>query len=376
MAESIDGGRIFVNGEELTDSAIRANGGGDKHHPQTIEQARANLAPQLTSVRAAIAAIPDALKAERVVLEAEVFANYLANSYFPEDLVTQLKLRPLGSKVVEHGIQSLPSTGETDAVSKSFLLSADAQAVKAMEAILAGTAGTKGAADDLRQFTKITVSTAHRATVDGVDGALKAFEAVLHPDPDASTVFERSAAAEPTLTKFEALVESVGGRVLREHNDVVDGLTFVALKLPPERVEDVAAFNPLRSLTPAPKVTLMDGVLDAVDSDGMLEGPEMCVGLPEVLIFDGGIDDGGRVFRGNATAVNLTGEARTKDAANHAARLPPPCCSATWTIAEPCRNLRLTSPITRSSRRTIRTRPSSPRCCDASRTSSGTPTPA
>lgn len=317
MAENNDGGRIFVNGEELSSPAIRANGGGGKHHPQTLEQARLNLAPQLASVRSAIIALPDTLKAERVVLEAEVFANYLANSYFPEDLVTQLKLRPLGSKVVEHGIQSLPSTGETDAVSKSFLLSADAQAVQEMEAILAGTAGTKGAAEDLRQFTKISVSAAHRATVDTVDGALKAFEAVLHPDPDESTVFERAAATEPTLRKFEDLVEAVGGRVLREHNEVVDGLTFVALELPPERVEDVAAFNPLRSLTPAPKVMLMDGVLEIEESDGLLEEPVSRTGLPEVLVFDGGVDDNGRIFRGNATAVNLTGEPRERDAANH-----------------------------------------------------------
>lgn len=316
MPDDNNGGRIFVNGEELSAPAIRANGGGEKHHPQSFEQARVTLAPQLANVRAVIESLPEQLKVERVVLEAEVFANYLANSYFPEDLVTQLKLRPLGSKIVENGIQSLPSTGETSAISKSFLLSADAAAVRSMEVVLAG-GGTKGARDDLRQFTKISVSAAHRATANEATGALEPFEAVLHPDPDESTVFERAAASETTLTKFEELVESVGGRVLRDENDVVDGLTFVALELPPQRVDDVAAFNPLRSLTPSPKVVLMTGVLEDEVSAGILEDPEERTGLPEVLVFDGGVDDSGRIFAGNVDTVNLTGKPSSKVARDH-----------------------------------------------------------
>lgn len=317
MPDNTTGGRIFVNGEGLSEPAIRAKGGGEKHHPQTLEQARVNLAPQLATVRAAIDAIPEKLRAERVVLEAEVFANYLANSYFPEDLVTKLQLRPLGSKIVEHGKQSLPSTGETEAISKSFLLSADAKAVQTMEAILAGSTGTKGAANDLRQFTKISVSAAHRATPKDANTSLEPFEAVLHPDPDVSSVFERAAASQSTLDKFEALVESVGGRVVQGENDVIDGLTFVALELPADRVDEVAAYNPLRSLTPAPKIAFMDGVLDDEEPAGALEDPEARTGLPEVLVFDGGIDDAGTIFAGNVSAVNLTGETAKPSDQNH-----------------------------------------------------------
>jgi len=319
MSSNADGGRIFVNGEELSAPAVLANGGGTKHHPQTLEQARLNLAPQLASIRSTFATLPDTLKMERVVIEAEVFANYLANSYFPKDLVTQLNLRPLGSKVVEHGIQSLPSTGETDAVSKSFLLSADAQAVQDMEAILMGKGGTKGASDDLRQFTKISVSLAHRATDDGneQDGALRPFEAVLHPDPDQSTVADRVEATESTLSKFERLVRSVGGRVFSDENDVVDGLTFIALEIPPSRVDEVAAFNPLRSLTPTPKIGLLQRAHSAEASIGLLDVPAARNGLPEVLIFDGGINCESGIFSGHATSINLTGEAMTGDGERH-----------------------------------------------------------
>ncbi|KQR49179.1 hypothetical protein ASF87_10330 [Microbacterium sp. Leaf161] len=316
MPDNNVGGRIFVNGEELSQKTIRAAGGGEKHHPQSFDQAQQSLAPQVAQIRETLAALPEHLRAERVVIEAEVFANYLANSYFPEDLVTQLKLRPLGSKVVEHGIQSLPSTGETDAVSKSFLLSADAEAVESMEAILSGNGGTKGAKDDLRQFTKIAVSSAHRATVAIPDDELEPFEAVLHPDPDDSTVWERAAASEATLAKFQALVESVGGRVHLEENDTVDGLTFVALELPPARVDEVAAFNPLRSLTPAPKVVLAN-IDESEEAESTLPLPTGVRGLPEVLVFDGGVDETGRVFDGHVTAVNLTGKSLVPEYARH-----------------------------------------------------------
>lgn len=316
MADSSGGGRIFVNGEDLSGPTLRARGGGEKHHPQSLEEARANLAPQLAAVAATVSSMPEHLRAERVVLEAEVFANYLANSYFPEDLVRQLKLRPLGSKIVPHGIQSLPSTGETEAVSKSFLLSADAEAVSAMDRILAGAGNTKGAADDLRQFTKISVSTAHRASSSSTT-APEAFEAVLHPDPDRSTVFDRAPASEPTLAKFSSLVESVGGRVHRDLSDVVDGLTFVTVELPADRVDDVAAFNPLRSLTPAPRVMLTETTPLDEPSESAIAAPASVSGLPEVLVFDGGIDDQGSVFRNTTTLVNLTGKARDVDDENH-----------------------------------------------------------
>ncbi|NUJ89173.1 S8 family peptidase [Plantibacter sp. MCCC 1A11337] len=317
MPDNDAGGRILVNGEALSQKAVRAGGGGEKHHPQTLAQAQQHLAPQLSVVRDVLAAIPERLRAERVVIEAEVWANYLANSYFPEDLVKQLKLRPLGSKIVERGIQHLPSTGETEAVSKSFLLSADATAVQGMQAILAGAGGTKGAADDLRQFTKISVSTAHRSTIEADARELVSFEAVLHPDPDDSSVNERAAASAPTLTKFVALVESVGGRVHLEDNDVVDGLTFVAVELPPAKVDEVASFNPLRSLTPAPRVVLMeDDLVDDSDED-LIAAPAAVPGAPEVLVFDGGVDDTGTMFAGHVTSVDLTTNGHNPRSALH-----------------------------------------------------------
>ncbi|MBW9110148.1 S8 family peptidase [Microbacterium ureisolvens] len=302
-----DGGRILVNGEELSQPTERVQGGGPKHHPQTLGEARALLAPQLAIVRAVLDDIPEHLRTERVVIEAEVWANYLANSYFPENLVKQLQLRPLGSRTVEHGVQSLPSTGETEATSKSFLLSADAKAVQGMEALLAGTSTSKGAADELRQFNRIAVSAAHVASTAGVESEMLPFEAVLHPDPDASSIDERAAASAPTLAKFSALVESVGGRVHLSENDVVDGLTFVALELPPSKVGEVAAFNPLRSLTPTPRVALLDDELPGESAVALLERPAKGADLPEVLVFDGGVDETGAIFAGNVTAVDLTG---------------------------------------------------------------------
>jgi hypothetical protein len=336
MPDTTGGGRIFVNGEDLAQTIDRVPKGGPKFHPQELDEARGRLVPQLTAVRERIAQIPAELRAERVVIEAEVWANYLAISYFPSSVVSQLKFKPLGSRVVSDGVHRARVAGDTDSVTKSYLFSVDAAGLDAMSAVLNGPGGSrqnKALEEAICQFTRIDVSEAHvSATVDESESDLLPFEAVLHPDPDTSTLVERHQASDETLSKFVALVEGHGGRVHTELNDVVDGLTFVALDMPMDAVDDISGFNPLRSLTPTPRIEL----LDASDEDGDPVSADVSAsaGLPDVVVFDGGVRTDG-VFAGHATHIDLTGRGFTPRALAHGSAVTASVVFGELTPGEP-----------------------------------------
>lgn len=338
MPDATGGGRIFVNGEDLAHAVELVKGGGPKTHPQTFEQARDLLVPQLTTVKAEVARIPAELRAERVVVEAEVWANYLAMSYFPTDLVSRLKFKPLGSRVVEDGVYRVPSKGDAESVTKSFLFSVNADGLDAMSQYLTGSgdlARTKGLDDNLRQFTRISVSEAHAGASTDITADLLPFEAVLHPDPDESSQVERKSASPTTLAKFANLVEVHGGHVHADLNDVVDGLTFVALDLPADAVKNISAFNPLRSLTPTPRIQFAEtterpdaGTVFASASTDRRD-------VPDVVVFDGGVRTDSGVFRDHVTHVDLTSRGFTPTALAHGSAVTASVLFGQLTPGEP-----------------------------------------
>jgi hypothetical protein len=321
MAGSDGGGRIFTNGELLSQQVDRASGGGDKHHPQTFEQARVLLTPQVDALKAAFGTIPERLRSRKLVIEAEVWANYLANSYFPSRLTNHLELTPLGSRIVQ-GTRDLPSSGKTEAVTKAFLMAVDEEHVGELLDLLNNGGTSKremGAAEELRQFNRITVADAHvRKKAVKSSAELLPFEAVLHPDPDLTTTKSRRPASPDLLTKFAQLVESLGGEAHLDSNDTVDGLTFVAVDLPAEHVDEVARFNPLRSLTPTPRISMRESDNESYEMQSLASvEPVVRENLPRVLVFDGGVDPAAPLFAGVVDNFNLTGRAHTTSARNH-----------------------------------------------------------
>lgn len=90
---------LLVNGEALKlDVLAPRGGGGEKHEPQTVEQAQSILAPQVIAATDAVASLPSTLRArDRIYVEAKLLPNYLAASYFPTELLAHVGAAPVGS---------------------------------------------------------------------------------------------------------------------------------------------------------------------------------------------------------------------------------------------------------------------------------------
>src|ERR1039458_250686 len=249
---------LLAGGEALRQDSERPSGGGPKWHPRTIDQARQQLSPQLQALQQAVSDTPAALRGARVVFEATVLPNYLANSYFPAELFREADLVPVGTRASIGPYQTKTKT-EEDRPTKSYLLAGDERSIARVADLLnaenaRGGAGT--ARDRLRQFETVrlpNVDEVLRSRPDVPAGELLTWEAVLHPAVDAAgetTAAER----EAILEKWAAWVGLLGGEVAVDYRRNVGGMTFMPVRLPAGAAEEASRFTPLRALRPMPKV--------------------------------------------------------------------------------------------------------------------------
>jgi len=293
-------GRLLTGGEnyrEGNDRAPRAIDESTKHHPQSVREACRVLSPQADSLLATARTIEPSLRGNRVVFEATMLPNYLAGMYHPTDLINDLDIRSLGSRTSRRDLVTSKRT-TPDVLTKTLILAASPVSLESLAAELRiGRRNPQRAVhgERLRQFDSLRLpSTAGLIRLpNGADEDRiwpNVWEVVLHPDPDSDGSAPLS---QRTYEKFVALVSDLGGEVLSDWRERVDGMTFVPVELDVEDVDGLAAFNPLRSVSPMPRIsTGPPQVLRRYEAPAPLAAPADMVPTqrPTILVFDGGVD--------------------------------------------------------------------------------------
>src|SRR5580692_3544722 len=313
---------ILAGGEALRQNAERASGGGPKYHPRSFEEARARLRPQIDALQEAVARTPATLRGARVIFQATVLPNYLANSYFPVDLFREADLVPVGTRAAAGPYQTRARVQE-DQPTKSYLLAGDERSIARVSELLAGDAVSGAARDRLRQFDVFRlpdVDEVLRARPDLPTEELLTWEAVLHPTVAASgevTAAERQA----VLTKWAAWVDQLGGEINADYQRVVRGMTFMPVRLPAGAAEQATRFNPLRALRPMPKVRPTPvGPLRVVGTGRQLPAPppgQRPQSDLRVAVFDGGVSAGIPHLEPFVDAIDVTPEPEDPDSVAH-----------------------------------------------------------
>jgi hypothetical protein len=227
---------ILSGGEALRRDAERASGGGPKYHPRTFDEAREQLRPQVDALSRAVADTPATLRGARVVFEATVLPNYLANSYFPAELFREADLVPVGTRATTGQYQTRTRV-QDDQPTKTYLLAGDERSITRVYDLLAAGA-VRGAAsaarERLRQFEVVRlpeIDEVLRSRPEVSPEEQLTWEAVLHPTVDASgevTASER----EEVVNKWAAWVAQLGGEIATDYQRVVRGMTFMPVRLP------------------------------------------------------------------------------------------------------------------------------------------------
>lgn len=290
---------VLAGGERLRQEIERATGGAEKFHPFSFDEARAILGPQVAAVREAAAATSQALRGTRLVIEATLLPNYLANSYFPSALMDAADLIPIGTRTATATYRT-PASEREEAPTKTLILAGTDASLERLAAVLDAPASIVGRMlqENVREIAEIKLPALEdvlhvHPESDVHDPDMHTFESVLHP-PVAESGLLASEEADTNFRKWASLIETLGGQVIENYRRPVAGLTFVPVRLPMNRVRAAARFNPLRAIRPMPQLRPLP--LPPLRAAGTLQPPvppppgEAPPSDIRVAVFDGGVD--------------------------------------------------------------------------------------
>ncbi len=304
---------LLAGGEHLSGELDRPTSWGPKTPLRSIEEATEILAPQVTLVREKVASTPSSMRGARVVFEAKVLANYLANSNFPKELLGEVDLIPVGSRS-EVGEYLSKKKPPEERETKSYLLAGDENSLTRLAAFIGGevadTRIAKKAQESLVQFDLVRLPGAEQTLRgEAPRGETITWEAVFHPAADVRGEFS-FAERDSVWEKWLKLIESLGGQVAERYRRQIKDLTFVPVRLPTEAAPQAAAFNPLRAMRPMPSirpipVSSLRQVTDPSPAPPSGERPQSDL---RVAVFDGGVDLGAPQLAPFVTSSDLTSE--------------------------------------------------------------------
>lgn len=318
---------LLVNGEALRlDVSAPKGGGGDKHEPQTIEQAQERLQPQVHAAAQAVAQLPQQLRAkDRVYVEAKLLPNYLAATYFPGDLLAHVGASPVGSRADtgQYVTKSKTSIEQT----RRLIFTVTDEGLGELQELIANGGRTRTEVQAFSQIKELEEISLPResdvlktsTSVEESPGLSrrKTWEAVLHPRASYSGLTEPL--DEETLERWFSLIEEEDGEVYRDYIRQVGGLTFMPLSLTSVHTSALARFNPLRVLRPMPAIRPRPRF--GTRGGQRVVAPAMHQPIASdlsVAVFDGGVDTGrasGTLF--SIPTHDVTPEAPDQDSLDH-----------------------------------------------------------
>lgn len=295
MSDTSGGGterRLFINGERLRVAVDPPpSGGGTKFEPQTAAEAQAVLRPRLAAVASTAASLPTRLRGDRLYVEVRLLPNYLAASYFPDALLSQIGAEPVGSRA-DVGVYRTKSR-EQRTGTRRLVLAIDDDGLERFQDLVdqPGLGRTRRQAfEEIRKLDDVTIADEETVVLSRPSGggARIMWEAVLHPI--ASGRGSPVPQDPETMEKWFALVSRLDGTSHRDYVRQVGGLTFAPVEVDPDRAGELARFNPLRSMRPMPPIRPRP--IFGTRALTRLQPPPTTAprsGAPKVAVFDGGV---------------------------------------------------------------------------------------
>lgn len=290
---------LIANGHELIGQLSWPTGGGKKWKPYSIAEARQILQLQLLSVADIANATPKQF-APRGEITAQVVLHpaFLAKSYFPATILRTSGLVIVGSKPVKVIPRRAKKETNRPTETASIFVSGTAENFEEMNERLLSI-GTP--AKHQEQFERIEFINAYSAIE-------KLRISTDSPWPDHVHITLHATEADTDIqVAFRELVETLGGQILDRGFRFVPGLTFVAVRIPPENIQELARFTRIRLVRSLPELQ-EELILDQNITKGYnnisvpTENPLSTI---RTAIFDGGISN---VFPGHANEISIAGQ--------------------------------------------------------------------
>lgn len=243
---------LLGKGERLVEDIVGVRGGGPKHHPYTFSETKTRLRPMLAQVVRGIDQLPNvACPDDRAVATVTLNPEYIAKSYFPDNLFLMLGLEPVGSRPcrITPAKRSKERPPE-ESITTEFFVMGPRSAFRAWRTGLPNwTADIPGATEliTIEQVAAPTMGDKIKGKLSKTGGTI--FEVVLHTDAKLGE--------NRVLPRFRGYLAHLGVDQELNHRFYAGGLCFVAIDAPAELAEKIATFTPVRALRQMPRLRMM-----------------------------------------------------------------------------------------------------------------------
>jgi hypothetical protein len=282
---------LIGGGEKLSVEVARPpRGFGDKAHPYTFSEAVERLAPQLKNVRNELRSLPSlACPNGEAVVGITLHPTYLAKSYYPANLITELKLKHLGSRAVHITPDKVTSEKVADDERPQpapllYLAGRRERLMKFAEALPNWRPVEQAVRSEFREIEKVSLPDFGRAKrlPDAPSDKAIPLEIVLHADADDGGYI---------LEGFASFAKSMGLDVDLSRGRQNGGLCFLPMYAPKQLVPRLLQFSFLRALRSMPRIVPLDPVVRSLVPGFTVDLPTESAKAQEikVAIFDGGL---------------------------------------------------------------------------------------
>lgn len=286
MAEPIN--YLIGRGETLVQPIDLLSGGGSKAHPYSFSEAYERLSAEMVVTEAAVGELPQlACPNDEAVVSITLHPSYLAKSYHPGRLLSNLGLRQVGSR--ERRVMPAKWTQKeppTEPLVAPELYIAGSRRVLSKLSGVVSQLNDDTLRDEFRRIEHIAPLGGDRIKVIAGDDPSPPLEVVLHADTSAFW-------GDDVLVGFRKWCEKLGISSDFSHWQQVGGLSFLGLYAPRPLLGQLSQFAFLRTARRMPRLTLRDLDLRTHETQETFS-----VAIPRhsplasdinVAIFDGGL---------------------------------------------------------------------------------------
>ena len=276
---------LLGKGKRLTTNTVTKFGGGPTDTPYTFQEARDCLMPMIVAAYSEIKNLPDeACPNNEAVISLTLHPEYVAKSYFPNNLLREAGFSVIGSK--PKAITPRKCSGGREAeptVTTELFAKGTRSSVYEWSQNLSSWSADRPISKELISIEQVGVpSPQYKIKGDLPCEGLCTLEAVLHADKNEKELIET----------FEHYLETQNIDVKIGKWFKIKGLFFLQIKAPVERACDIATFTSVRALRKMPELRNMTPIIRSFSMSSptstILKEPPISADV-KVAIFDGGI---------------------------------------------------------------------------------------
>ena len=278
---------LLGKGERLAEDIVVKAGGGPKEAPYTFSEAKTRLTPKLAKAVKEIDQLPDvACPHDQAVIALTLNPEYIAKSYFPQELLKAAGVEPVGSKPkrITPAKRSRNREPVETLTTELFAIGTRTALRRWKEKLADWTEAFAGG----RELVTLEDISAVRVR-DKIKGGVQkkgrtTFEVVLH----ASELLGEGY----ILHDFRKYLGGLDINAQLSRRFYAGGLCFLELDAPASRAEDIAQYSVVRALREMPRLRMLRPTIRSSSI------PTQTLALPQqaaldpdirVAVFDGGL---------------------------------------------------------------------------------------